>query len=248
MRPNLDEYYMTILPALASRATCVRRATSAILVDKDGRLLASGYNGPPRGLTHCTDNPCEGANDPSGDTTRCLALHAEVNACVAAGDRLVTAHTIYTLTSPCLSCSLVIANSPIKRVVYRDPYPDDRCVELFKRCSISLKQFPINPRPKIICLCGSTRFVETWVNEYQRLSDEGNIVLTVARMPPRPNLQHDEPELKIRLDNLHLRKIDLADEIFVLDVDGYIGESTKREIEYATKKGKTVRYLSGKSS
>jgi hypothetical protein len=103
-------------------------------------------------------------------------------------------------------------------------------------------------RPSIICLCGSTRFVQTWIDEYQRLSDEGNIVLTVARMPPRPNLQHDEPELKARLDNLHLRKIDLADEVFVLDVDGYVGSSTKREIEYATAKGKPIRYLSQESA
>lgn len=100
-------------------------------------------------------------------------------------------------------------------------------------------------RPKVICLCGSTRFVQTWIDEYQRLSDEGNIVLTVARMPPRPNLQHDEPELKARLDALHLRKIDLADEVFVLDVDGYIGSSTKREIEYAVANNKPVWYLSG---
>lgn len=99
-------------------------------------------------------------------------------------------------------------------------------------------------RPKIICLCGSTRFMQTWIDEYQRLSDEGNIVLTVARMPPRPNLQHDEPELKQRLDELHLRKIDLADEVFVLDVGGYIGSSTKREIEYAVSKDKPVWYFS----
>ena len=100
--------------------------------------------------------------------------------------------------------------------------------------------------PRIICLCGSTRFVETWISEYQRLSDEGNIVLTVARMPPRPNLQNEEPELKSRLDDLHLRKIDLADEIFVLNVDGYIGSSTSREIAYAEAHSKVVNYLEPK--
>lgn len=102
-----------------------------------------------------------------------------------------------------------------------------------------------NSSVKIICLCGSTRFVDTWINEYQRLSDDGNIVLTVARMPPRPNLQHEDPELKIKLDNLHLRKIDLADEIFVLNVGGYVGDSTKREIEYAKSKNKVVKFLVG---
>lgn len=97
--------------------------------------------------------------------------------------------------------------------------------------------------PTIICLCGSTRFVDTWMETYQRLSDDGNIVLTVARMPPRPNLQRDEPELKARLDALHLRKIDLANEVLILNVGGYIGESTRREIAYAKSHGKTVRYL-----
>lgn len=98
-------------------------------------------------------------------------------------------------------------------------------------------------RPRIICLCGSTRFVETWIGMYQSLSDAGNIVLTVARMPPRPSLQIEQPELKIRLDELHKRKIDLADEVFVLNVGGYIGASTKSEIEYAITHGKPVLYL-----
>lgn len=98
-------------------------------------------------------------------------------------------------------------------------------------------------RPKIICLCGSTRFVDTWISEYQRLSDEGNIVLTCARMPPRPNLQYDEPELKQRLDELHKHKIDLADEVFVLNVDGYIGVSTVSEIAHAQARGIPIRYF-----
>lgn len=108
--------------------------------------------------------------------------------------------------------------------------------------SVTTDAVPI--RPKIICLCGSTRFIDTWISEYQRLSDEGNIVLTVARMPPRPNLQHEEPELKQRLDGLHLHKIKLADEVFVLNVDGYIGESTRNEINYAQSLNKVIRYLS----
>ncbi len=107
---------------------------------------------------------------------------------------------------------------------------------------------PEAEKPKIICLCGSTRFIETWINEYQRLSDAGNIVLTVARMPPRPTLQHDQPELKVRLDELHKRKIDLADEVFVLNVGGYIGSSTKGEIDYAIAHGKPVIYLESGAS
>jgi len=98
-------------------------------------------------------------------------------------------------------------------------------------------------RPRVICLCGSTRFPDAWEREYARLSDEGNIVLTVARLRPDVTLQEREPELKARLDVLHLRKIDLADEVFVLNVGGYIGESTAREVAYAQEHGKRVRFL-----
>ncbi len=111
---------------------------------------------------------------------------------------------------------------------------------------LQLVEDTIDPRtqgPNIICLCGSTRFTDTWINEYQRLSDAGNIVLTVARMPPRPTLQRDQPELKVRLDELHKRKIDLADEVFVLNVGNYIGDSTRSEIAYAEANGKPVKYL-----
>ena len=95
-------------------------------------------------------------------------------------------------------------------------------------------------RPKIICLCGSTRFKDAFFTEYARLSDEGNIVLTVARLIP----DHDEQKaLELGWKELHLRKIDLADEIFVLNVDGYIGESLRYEIEYATKLNKPIKYL-----
>lgn len=105
------------------------------------------------------------------------------------------------------------------------------------------RQIDQRKRPKIIVLCGSTKFGEVWKREYARLSDEGNIVLTVARLNPDPNLQHDEPELKARLDILHKRKIDLADEVFVLNVSGYIGQSTSSEIAYATSIGKPIVYL-----
>lgn len=147
MRPSLDEYWMNVLPAIASRATCARRATSAVLVDESGRLLASGYNGVAKGLPHCTETPCDGVNDASGNTSRCWALHAENNCITQAGDRLLRAHVMYSLTQPCLECSKMIANTDIKRVVYRDEYPDQRCVDLFKRVGISLEQFgKVNPK------------------------------------------------------------------------------------------------------
>lgn len=97
--------------------------------------------------------------------------------------------------------------------------------------------------PDIVCLCGSTRFKSTFIAENARLTDEGHIVLSVGLY-----LHYDRVEisrdLKIRLDQLHKRKIDLCDWVWVLDVNGYIGESTRSEIIYAVENRKTVRYLS----
>lgn len=95
-------------------------------------------------------------------------------------------------------------------------------------------------RPRIICLCGSTRFIREFSEYYAKLTDEGCIVLTVGRVVP----QHEQHlERKRKLDELHLRKIDLADEVFVINVCGYIGESTSNEIAYAKKLGKPIKYL-----
>ncbi len=101
-------------------------------------------------------------------------------------------------------------------------------------------------RPTIVCLCGSTRFAEAFfaANEGETLA--GNIVLSVGcfrRIAPDGQRPPLEEAIKVRLDDLHKRKIDLADEILVLNVGGYIGESTKSEIAYAFKHGKVVRWL-----
>lgn len=96
---------------------------------------------------------------------------------------------------------------------------------------------------KIVTLCGSTRFKEQFLETQKRLTLEGNIVISVGLFGHSGDDDVWEPGVKEMLDDMHLRKIDLADEIFVINVDGYIGESTRREIAYAEKTGKKVRYL-----
>lgn len=103
-------------------------------------------------------------------------------------------------------------------------------------------------RPHVVCLCGSTRFYQQFQEANYRLTMEGNIVLTVGHYPHSPGQAHGEsvgctPEQKVKLDELHTRKIDLADSVLVLNVGGYIGESTRNEINYATLIGKPVEYL-----
>lgn len=96
---------------------------------------------------------------------------------------------------------------------------------------------------KVITLCGSTRFKEAFLQEQKRLTLEGNIVLSVGLFGHSGDDEVWTEGTKAMLDDMHKRKIDMADEIFVINVDGYIGESTRSEIAYAKSIGKAVRYL-----
>lgn len=104
-------------------------------------------------------------------------------------------------------------------------------------------------RPRIVCLCGSTRFKDEFMDANYRETMAGNIVLSVGFYMHAENNTHGQhigatPEQKVALDELHKRKIDLCDEVYVLDVNGYIGSSTRSEIDYAVAHDKPVRYLS----
>ncbi|MBK9391092.1 MAG: hypothetical protein IPN68_13210 [Bacteroidetes bacterium] len=96
---------------------------------------------------------------------------------------------------------------------------------------------------KIITLCGSTRFKDDFISAQKRLTLEGNIVISVGLFGHSGDNEVWTDKTKEMLDDMHLRKIDLADEIFVINTGGYIGDSTGREIEYANKTGKAVKYL-----
>ncbi|MGE5406146.1 MAG: hypothetical protein ACM3NR_00430 [Methanosarcina sp.] len=96
---------------------------------------------------------------------------------------------------------------------------------------------------KIITLCGSTKFKDEFIAEQKRLTLEGNIVISVGLFGHSGDNEVWSENIKEMLDDMHLRKIDLADEIFVINRGGYIGKSTKGEISYAIHSGKPVRYL-----
>lgn len=103
------------------------------------------------------------------------------------------------------------------------------------------------PRPQIVVLCGSSRFMSTFDSWRRQFAIEGKIVLSIAIVTTQADDVDDlgpvDPVIKSRLDELYFRKIDLADEVFVLNVHGYVGASTQRDIEYATSIGKPIRYL-----
>ena len=103
---------------------------------------------------------------------------------------------------------------------------------------------------KVITLCGSTRFKDEFMEAQKRLTLEGNIVISVGLFGHAGDAEvwenMDEGALtktKEMLDDMHKRKIDMADEIYVINVGGYIGSSTKSEIEYAKAAGKEILYL-----
>lgn len=94
---------------------------------------------------------------------------------------------------------------------------------------------------RIITLCGSTKFKEEFMKVQKDLTLQGDIVISVGCFGHSGDVFTDDQ--KVMLDDMHKRKIDLADGIFVINKDGYIGSSTKSEIEYAKATGKTIEYL-----
>ena len=101
---------------------------------------------------------------------------------------------------------------------------------------------------KVITLCGSTRFEAEFAEVNQRLTMEGCVVISLGMfsLPDLPDHDWtaDSSDLKERLGAVHFQKIRMADEVYVVDPRGYVGESTRREIAYAQSLGKPVRYLS----
>lgn len=117
---------------------------------------------------------------------------------------------------------------------------------LLKMAKDTRRAYAERSGPRIVCLCGSTRFMDAFFDEGWKETLKGNIVLSVGVWRKGPADHAGEwigEEVKQQLDELHKRKIDLADEVLVLNVGGYIGASTQSELEYAEAHGKPVRYL-----
>ena len=101
---------------------------------------------------------------------------------------------------------------------------------------------------KVITLCGSTRFKDQFLEAQKRLTLEGNIVISVGLFGHSGDDEVWTEGTKEMLDNMHKRQIDMADAIYVINVGGYIGDSTRSEIDYANRNGKEIIYLEPRSS
>lgn len=129
--PERDDYFLRIAEVVATKATCARRQVGCILVDIDGIILSTGYNGVPKGMVHCTDRHCPGMHRPSGTgLDACEAVHAEQNALIQCPDpRRV--YACYSTASPCITCVKMLMNTTCFRVVFRERYPHPEAERLW---------------------------------------------------------------------------------------------------------------------
>ncbi len=139
-RPTLDNYYLAMLPLVASRGTCPRRQVGCVLTDAHGRLVATAYNGNASGMPHCIDSPCPGAESLGGSREACEAVHAESAALLQARSSRREPHTAYCSLTPCFSCAKLLLSAGIKRVVALQMYKhDDLGVRLLLKAEVELE-------------------------------------------------------------------------------------------------------------
>jgi dCMP deaminase len=142
-RPTWDEYFMGIARLTAERATCLRRKVGAVIV-QDKRIVATGYNGAPRGIPHCAERGgClrEELGVPSGERHElCRALHAEQNAIIqaATSGNSIEGATIYITHQPCIICAKMIINAGIRKIIVDATYPDDYAVEILREAGLKI--------------------------------------------------------------------------------------------------------------
>lgn len=124
MRPTKDEYYIGIAKAVSTRSTCLRRHYGAVIVNND-EIISTGYNGPPRGESHCVACKRDGHAHNDGDYSTCESVHAEMNAIISASRSEMLGATLYLYgeensvpidAEPCPICRRMIKNAGISKV------------------------------------------------------------------------------------------------------------------------------------
>lgn len=142
-RPTADETFLEICGVVSKRSTCIRRGVGAVLV-KDGQVLATGYNGAPRGSPHCKTCLREDMKVPSGERAElCRGVHAEQNVIIQAARHGVNIKdsTLYCTNFPCSICSKMLINAGIRKIVYKDHYTDELSLKLLREAGIEIVEF-----------------------------------------------------------------------------------------------------------
>lgn len=143
-RPSWDEYFMEAAILASTRSTCLRRKVGAVIVN-DRRIVATGYNGAPKGIAHCEERGgClrQKLGIPSGERHElCMALHAEQNAIIqaATSGQSIEGATIYVTHQPCVICAKMIINAGISRIVVKEGYPDKLAVDILTEAGLNIE-------------------------------------------------------------------------------------------------------------
>lgn len=141
-RPDWDHYFMEIAAVVSTRSTCLRRQVGALLV-LNKRILSTGYNGAPGGLSHCLEIGCirEKLNIPSGERHElCRGIHAEQNAIIQAAVHGVAINNsmLYCTHYPCAQCAKMLINAGVKKLILSENYPDELAKKLFSEAGIDI--------------------------------------------------------------------------------------------------------------
>ena len=143
-RPTWHQYFLTITRQVAERSTCTRAKVGAVIV-RDKNILATGYNGAPAGMPHCTDVGClvYTSRTPSGETEEnCFrTIHAEINAIAQAAKNgaAISGASIYITHTPCIHCLKVLINTGIRRVFYEREYKRQTLDDLLRYTDVRLE-------------------------------------------------------------------------------------------------------------
>ena len=148
-RPSWLTYFMDITILVSRRSTCMRRAVGAVIV-KDKRILSTGYNGAPSGITHCRETGClrEQLKVPSGERHElCRGIHAEQNAIIQAAYHGVSIRnaTLFCTHMPCSICAKMIINAGITRIYYLSGYADDMSLAMFAEAGVTISRIEDAP-------------------------------------------------------------------------------------------------------
>lgn len=148
-RPSWEEYFLTITRQVAERSTCSRAKVGATIV-RGKSILATGYNGAPSGMPHCSEVGClvVESTTPDGETEEnCFrTIHAEINAIAQAAKNgtAIEGASVYITHSPCVHCLKTLVNTGIEAIYYEKPYKLDRVAELIERTGVRLVQVTLS--------------------------------------------------------------------------------------------------------
>ncbi len=150
-RPSWDEYFLNLAEVVKTRANCLRMSVGVVIV-KDKRIIATGYNGTPMGVKNCSEGGClrcmnrhKGILKENERKDLCVCIHAEQNALLQSAYLGVSTKgaILYSTVAPCLQCAKAIINSGVSSVVFGESHQEDKGLELFAVAGVKTRKYSV---------------------------------------------------------------------------------------------------------